>query len=216
MSKSKQAKKLTRPRLTYANVMSTIAVFLVLGGASAFAAAELGKNSVGPRQLKSKSVTTGKIANNAVNGAKVAKHSLTGEDINLAALGTVPAATSAGSAGNANTLAGHSASCPAATTLIRGVCFDTSEGPEVANLNAAADACAAKGGYLPTPMELYSTRGILNLGTGIGADHQFTDEVYANTAGANYRTVTVDGAGNIVEQATTSPGHYTCAYALVR
>jgi hypothetical protein len=37
--------KQIRKRLTYANVMSSIAVFLILGGATAFAA--LGKNTVG-------------------------------------------------------------------------------------------------------------------------------------------------------------------------
>ena len=70
--------------------MVAILAFLVLGGATALAAAQLAKNSVGSRQLKSKAVTTGKIANNAVNGAKVANGSLTGDDINVGALGTVP------------------------------------------------------------------------------------------------------------------------------
>src|ERR1700692_3295556 len=103
-------KKQIRKRLTYAHVTSTIALFLVLSGATAFAAGQLGKNSVGSRQIKAKSVTTGKLANNSVNGAKVANGSLTGEDINIGALGTVPSATSAANAGNANTVGGHSAS----------------------------------------------------------------------------------------------------------
>ena len=41
-----------RKRLTYANVMSSIAVFLVLGSATAFAAQQLGKKTVGTKQLK--------------------------------------------------------------------------------------------------------------------------------------------------------------------
>jgi len=196
-----------------AMIVAVVALICALSG-TAYAA--LGKNSVGSRQLKSKAVTTGKIANNAVNGAKVAKGSLTGEDINISALGTVPAATTASSAANANTVGGHSASCPSATTLIRGVCFDSAAGPEVANLKTAADACASKGGYLPSPMELYSTRNVLNLGTGVGNDHQFTDSIYANTTGGAYSTVVLDGTGELTEQAITSPGHYTCAYALVR
>jgi hypothetical protein len=196
-----------------AMVVAVIALICALTG-SAYAA--LGKNSVGSRQLKKLSVTTGKIANNAVNGAKVAKNSLTGEDINLAALGTVPTATSAASAGNSSTVGGHSAACPAGTTLIRGICFDSAPGPETANVKTAADACAAKGGYLPTPLQLYSTRGILNLGTGIGNDHQFTDSYYANTEGGSYSTVVIDGTGELTEQAISSPGHYTCAYNLVR
>jgi hypothetical protein len=92
-------KRQLRKRITYANVMSTIAVFLCLGGATAVAAGSLGKNSVGPRQLKSKSVTTGKIANNAVNGSKVANGSLTGADINGATDGMIKAAAKVSSGG---------------------------------------------------------------------------------------------------------------------
>lgn len=89
-----------RPRLTYANLMSSIAVFLVLGGATAFAAGQLGKNSVGKKQLKAgavttaklkkNAVTTAKIKNNAVTGAKVKNGSLSGAEIDAATLGTVP------------------------------------------------------------------------------------------------------------------------------
>jgi hypothetical protein len=72
-----------RKRLTYANVMSSLAVFLLLGGGAAFAATKLAKNSVGTKQLKNNAVTTKKIKNNAVTGAKVKESSL----------GTVPSAT---------------------------------------------------------------------------------------------------------------------------
>lgn len=196
-----------------AMVVAVIALILALTG-TAFAA--LGKNSVGSRQLKAKSVTSGKIANNAVTGIKVADGSLTGADINVNALGVVPNATNATNASNAATVNGHSASCPPATQLIRGICFDASANAVVANLKTAADACASKGGYLPTPMELFSTRNILNLGTGVGSDHQYTDSYYANTTGTAYSTVTVDGTGAITEQSISSPSKYICAYALVR
>jgi hypothetical protein len=208
--------KRIRGRITYANVMSTIAVFLCLGGATAVAAGKLGKSTVGARQLKSLAVTTGKIANNAVNGAKVANGSLTGADINVGALGTVPSATSAASAGNANTVGGHSAACPGGTTLIRGLCFDTASNPVVPTQNAAAEACAAKGGWLPSPEDLYAVRSILNLGTGIADEHQYTNEVYANTSGSHYSTVVVDGTGTITEQSIVTPSRYTCVYPLVR
>lgn len=69
------------PKLTYANVMSSIAVFLVLGGGAAFAASKLGKNTVGTKQLKKNAVTTVKIKNGAVNGAKVANGSLAINDL---------------------------------------------------------------------------------------------------------------------------------------
>jgi hypothetical protein len=64
-------------RLTYANVMSSIAVFLILGGASAFAASQLGKNSVGTKELKAKAVSAAKIKANAVTSAKIKKQAVT-------------------------------------------------------------------------------------------------------------------------------------------
>jgi hypothetical protein len=80
----KQVKK----RLTYANVMSSIAVFLVLGGGAAIAAGQLGKNSVGSKQLKKNAVTAAKIKKNAVTGAKVKPGSLQAADF---ASGQLPA-----------------------------------------------------------------------------------------------------------------------------
>ena len=73
-----------RERLTYANVMATIAVFIALGGAS-YAAINLPKNSVGAKQLKKDAVTTTKIKKEAVTGAKV----------KVSSLGTVPSAAHA-------------------------------------------------------------------------------------------------------------------------
>ncbi len=82
-------------KLTYANVMSTIAVFLLLGGGVALAATKLGKNTVGTKQIK----------NGAVTGIKIKKGTITGTDVNLAKLGTVPSANTAATAGTANALA---------------------------------------------------------------------------------------------------------------
>ncbi|MGB7589038.1 MAG: hypothetical protein WBM00_10055 [Solirubrobacterales bacterium] len=80
-----------RKRFTYANVMSTIALFLVLGG-GAFALGRLPRKSVGTRQLKAGAVTAAKLHANAVtkakikvgavDGGKIADGSVTGTDIN--------------------------------------------------------------------------------------------------------------------------------------
>ena len=59
-------------RLTYANVVSTLALFLVLTGGAAFAAHRyLTKKSVGTPQLKSNAVTTAKIKANAITTRKI-------------------------------------------------------------------------------------------------------------------------------------------------
>jgi hypothetical protein len=71
-----------RRHLSYANVISTLCLFLILGGGAAIAASQLAKNSVGAKQLRS----------NAVTGAKVKDGSLTGSDVNASTLGQVPSA----------------------------------------------------------------------------------------------------------------------------
>ncbi len=63
--------KHVRKRLTYANVMSSIAVFLVLGGGAALAATTLPANSVGTKQIQKQAVKTGKIAKKAVRTGKL-------------------------------------------------------------------------------------------------------------------------------------------------
>jgi hypothetical protein len=80
-----------KPKLTYANLVSTLCLFLLLGGGAAFAASGLGKNSVGTKQIKA----------DAVTGAKVKDQTLTGADIKASSLGTVPHASAADSATHA-------------------------------------------------------------------------------------------------------------------
>ena len=57
-------------RLTFANVISVIALFVALGG-TGLAASQLGKNSVGTKQLKNNAVSAAKIKNGAVTQAKI-------------------------------------------------------------------------------------------------------------------------------------------------
>lgn len=101
----------SRRRLSYANIMSTVAVFLVVAGGTAFAASSLAPNSVGSKTVKDNALKTidlkdGKavssddvidasltgtdLADNAVSSAKVADDSLTGTDIDESTLGQVP------------------------------------------------------------------------------------------------------------------------------
>ena len=87
-----------RPQLTYANVMSTIAVFLALGGTS-YAVA---RNSIGNRELKA----------NAVTSAKVKDGSLTPRDLAGSTRGPRGPQGPAGPAG----LNGSGAALPTADT----------------------------------------------------------------------------------------------------
>jgi hypothetical protein len=64
--------KQIRKQFTYANVMSSIAVFLLLGGGAAIAAGGLGKNTVGSKQLKKNAVTAVKVKDGSLLGADFA------------------------------------------------------------------------------------------------------------------------------------------------
>lgn len=77
-----------RRRLSYANVASTLAVFLLLGGATALAAHGLGKHSVGARQLRTNAVTAAKLKRNSVTTRKIKKNAVTGQKIGLEAVAT--------------------------------------------------------------------------------------------------------------------------------
>jgi hypothetical protein len=90
--------KKVRARLTYANVMSTIAVFLLLGGAGAVAATKTLK--IGTRQLKGSAVTAAKIKNGAVLNSKLAAGAVTGDKIADGAVGNSKLTGNAVTTGN--------------------------------------------------------------------------------------------------------------------
>jgi hypothetical protein len=69
-----------RRRLSYANVMSTLAVFLVLVGGTALAAG-LRKNSVNSKTVKNNSLQSVDLKDGGVSGADVADGSLSGADL---------------------------------------------------------------------------------------------------------------------------------------
>jgi hypothetical protein len=64
-----------RNRLTYSNVIATMALFIALGGV-AVAATQLPRNSVGARQLKRGAVTSAKLAKKSVINGKLGPNSV--------------------------------------------------------------------------------------------------------------------------------------------
>jgi hypothetical protein len=105
--------KRLRSRLTYANVVATLALFIALAGGTAVAAGHLlPKGSVGTRQLKNGAVTGAKIKNGTVTASKIAAGSLgTVTKVSEANHATSAGdATHAGTADNATDLGGTPAS----------------------------------------------------------------------------------------------------------
>lgn len=67
--------KLRLPKLTYSNVIASVALFVALSGVAV--AAGLPKNSVGPNQIKRGAVSTAKLKNKAVTSAKLGSKAVT-------------------------------------------------------------------------------------------------------------------------------------------
>lgn len=68
-------------RLTYANVVATLALFLALGGGAVWAAGKIGSKG-----LKANAVTAGKIKRNAVTNAKIRGNAVTAAKIKAGAV----------------------------------------------------------------------------------------------------------------------------------
>jgi hypothetical protein len=96
-----------RSRLTYANVMSTIGVFLALGGGAAYAADTVFSIDIVDGEVKNPdyaadSIAGGKVVNNSLRsadvenltGGDVIDDALTGADVRESSLGEVPLASS--------------------------------------------------------------------------------------------------------------------------
>lgn len=152
-----------RPHLTYSNVMSTIAVFGVLAGGSAWAATKIGPNqikagAVTAKKLHKNAVTTNKVRNNAITGAKVKDESLTGDDVDEATLSAPINVDHAKLADNASNLGGHPASdyrlhCPGNLAHAGDLCFEF-DLRSSASYKAALKDCALDQRRLPSDGEL--------------------------------------------------------------
>ncbi len=71
-----QSRAKLREKLTYANVVSTLCLFLLIGGGAAFAATKLPKNSVGSKQIKKNAVNSAKVKNRSLRAVDFKKGQL--------------------------------------------------------------------------------------------------------------------------------------------
>lgn len=76
-----------RNHLSFANVISVIALFVALGGAS-YAAVTLPKNSVGPKQIKKNGVGASEIKRNAVRAAEIRRNAVAASEVKDSSLGS--------------------------------------------------------------------------------------------------------------------------------
>ncbi len=176
-----------RDRLTYANVMATIAVFIALGGTTYAAVTITGRD----------------IKDGSLTGRDVKRNSLTGKQIAEAHLSDpVPRAR------NAARLGGKSASsylvrCPTGTMPLASICIETQ--PRAATTySTATSECdvtqypATPGRRLPRHDELISA--LRHEPITLAAGGELTSNVYpSSTPGAPLDVLTVtDAAGGVV------------------
>jgi hypothetical protein len=191
-----------RPRISYANVVSTLALVLALGGVS-YAAVKISGKTIKDRTVTAK---------------KIKKNSLTGTEINEAKLGKVPKAaladnaTNAAHATNADTVGGQNPSslklsCPTGTTLAIGECFETTLRAADTWSNANK-ICGAAGRRLPTFAELESAR---QNNVAVGAPPSNYEMSATVGADSPNNVLDIDPSGNRFAQTYTDATHqYRC------
>jgi hypothetical protein len=97
-----------RSRLTYANAVASIALFIALGGTSyALATGSIGtreikNNSLTGRDVRNSSLTGADVRNSRLTGADILNDRLTGADVLESSLDKVPTAGAADTANTAN------------------------------------------------------------------------------------------------------------------
>jgi hypothetical protein len=70
-----------RPKLTYANVVATVALVLAIGGGTVYAAAQLGKNDVRSRNIARGAVKNADLGKNAVTTKKIKNRTIKAADL---------------------------------------------------------------------------------------------------------------------------------------
>lgn len=181
-----------RQRLTYANVMSTLAVFIALGGSS-YAALKISGSNIKKRSIPAK---------------KIKRNSITGKEVRESRLNRVPRAR------DADRLGGFSAAefrirCPSDTFPIADVCVEREPRAPSAYGSAVLECLvvgtpAGPGRRLPTHGELTAALGAVTLAPGgeltsdvfpAGTDPERLDVLYV-----------VDQVGNVARTSNTAAG----------
>lgn len=204
--------------ITYANVMSTLAVFLLLGG-TAFAAgmisgSRLKNNSVSGKKLKPGSVSNSKLRTNAVTNSKVraatltgsrlASNTLTDREVNMAKLGKIASAASADKTGG-KTAAQLTDRCPSGTTDLGSACAETGARAAVSGYSAA-QSCTSAGGYLGSAAQLVGADRANKIAVSSG---EWSSD-WSGTTGTLVSGESIGGTASV--ESATQP--YRCFYGL--
>jgi hypothetical protein len=181
-----------RQRITYANVMSTLAVFIALGGSS-YAALTINGSTIEKRSIA---------------GKKLQRNTLTGREISESRLSKVPRARNADRLGGL-TAANLKLKCPGATFPIADVCAETAS-RAAASYGIAVIECAntgrpaGPGRRLPTHGELRAALTAIQLAPG----GELTSEVFPSSTSPGSLDViyVTDQVGSVALTPNTGAG----------
>ena len=210
-----------RARLTYANVMATVAVFLALGG-SAWALT-LPRNSVGHEQIKTNAVRSSEVRVNAISASEIRggavassearNNSLTGTDIVESTLSQVPSAIGADLAQDSSKVDGIEGDalrlrCPEGTRFHAGACFEN-QAREPQTFAAASRDCGDENRRLPTFSELESLRQETGIAINNGInDYELTSNIYSDNGAIE--SLGIDQGGNRLAIAYATAKRFRC------
>ncbi len=184
-----------RSKLTYANVMATMAMFVALGGTSYAVITITGKN----------------VKNGSLTAKDIKRNSIGGKAVKESRLGAVP---------NAQRLNGVTAArllikCPGGTFPAGGTCIESEPRPALSYGSAIrtcgdADGDRTPGRRLPTYGELINA--FSRVDTAFGGE--LTDHVYANGNGVGRQVLIVTSKGGdtaVVPDDAAAPRAFRCA-----
>jgi hypothetical protein len=196
------------PKLTYANVVSTLALFLALGGAS-YAAVKVGSkqirnNSVRTIDVRNNDLRSRDIRNRTILGRDVLTNTLGGLQINENRLGRVPdAARLEGRAAGSFTVA-----CPAGTLSHAGGCFEVTL-RSAQGFDGAARTCGTVNRRLALLSELESLRQEAGVTL---ANDELTAAIYEDGVADVY--LAIDDGGARTEYPVAAPNQFRCVAPL--
>jgi hypothetical protein len=192
--------KALRNRLTYANVVATLALFIAVGGSGAYAVSKIDGSDIRKRSL------TGSQFKSSSIGSRVVKES---------SLRPVPRAQNAARLGG-QPAARFLVSCPQGTVAISDVCVEIQAHPPASYRNAAFDCSLIDsqeraGRRLPTHAELMTALAKPEIQLAPGGE--LTDEVYPSTTAGKVDVLYIseeNGTVGIAPDDGTGAKSYRC------
>ena len=194
-----------RPRITYANITSTVALIVALSGT-----AVAGTTLIDGSSLKDRSVAGKKLKNNTLGGRQINESKLS--KVKRAVLADrATASSNSAKLGGFPPSAYQRPACPTGTELVDAVCIETAKRGSDTWSNADM-ACNDAQRRLPTVAELESLR--FSNGTDFGLAGEWTSDYQVDNNGMTstnrVRIVGTMGAGSVFFSVATGSYGFRC------